>query len=114
MSQAKRHLALIDDDPLVQATWKIMSTYANETLSSSHTLDEFLIQDVPKDTPVYVDHHLGQENGTLIAAKLLELGYKFVYICTGLNPQHLQAPAGLCGIVGKEYPTNLPESPCHT
>lgn len=105
MSQQKKCLALIDDDPLVHQTWAIMSTHVNEKLYLSFTLDEFLSQNVPKDTPIYVDNYLGHENGALVAQKLLELGYQFVFLCTGLNPEHIPPIHGLSGIVGKEYPS---------
>ncbi|MGK5084382.1 HAMP domain-containing sensor histidine kinase [Bdellovibrionota bacterium FG-1] len=107
---------LIDDDNLVHLTWKASARRAKMTFLGFTSAEAFfkMAQDLAPSTPVYIDSFLGKDSqgqevrGEEISKKISALGFKTIYLATGLTPENDKTFPWLTGIRGKEAPFNEP------
>lgn len=99
-------LVLIDDDILIHGTWKMVAKARGHNLLCCSNLNEFLSENLPKETAVYLDYHFHSgDNGVELAKKLYQEGYKNLYITTGsAQALPMEKPAEIIAVLGKEYP----------
>lgn len=98
---------LIDDDSLVHMTWDIAAQSAGKTLESFFDPEDFLrrAQEYDPCNSIYIDVNLGRNvDGTAIAKKLYELGFKKLVLSTGYDPDSLAPSHYVSQIIGKEPP----------
>ena len=97
---------LIDDDALVHMTWKVAARSAGVKLMTYKTPEDFYagILTLPKDTPVYIDSDLGNnQKGEDIAKSLYEKGFIDITMATGYGPENF-AHLPWLQVRGKEPP----------
>ena len=98
---------LIDDDPLVRATWKAAAVRAGKTLHAFQSVADFLraASAVDRETPVYIDAELGDGvRGEEMAREICESGFTSIYLATGHEPGRFAGMKHLSGVVGKTPP----------
>lgn len=97
--------ALVDDDPLVRATWAAAAKRAGVSLSVFADMAGFDAAEVPVETTVFLDLNLGAGRSGLDAAKRLhERGYGAIILETGESPAAGELPEFVQGVRGKEPP----------
>lgn len=97
--------ALIDDDKLIQLSWKLKASAKNIPLHCFFTIDDFFKASLPFETNVYVDSSLaGGVLGELEAEKIFLKGYKKIFLATGFNDLNLKSYPWLSGISNKSPP----------
>ncbi len=105
MTRTTFQLVLIDDDDLIRSAWTMVARTRGHNLRCFSCWEEFLAAGVETSAHVYVDYMLADGvNGIEIASRLLSSGYSHVYLSTG-SSINCRLPEGLCGVVGKEYPS---------
>lgn len=95
---------LIDDDALIRAAWANSAKTHNRKILILSPKEEWepLIQKVSKNTPIYVDRHLGEKNdGIEVAKKLAQQGFTELHLVTAYfdakpasKPDHIRSIAG--------------------
>lgn len=98
---------LLDDDPLVHMTWELAAKANEKTFQGYYSSADLLESAAVLDpaTPVYVDRCLANgEAGEEIARRLVQSGFKEVYLATGTNESDLPPMPWLRGIRGKKPP----------
>lgn len=103
---APKKAVLIDDDALVRINWKASARLKGVDLRVFESPAEFLAaaDDVPKDTPVYLDSSLGDGvKGEDVAVQLKEKGFTDICLETGHDPARFAA-LGWLKVSGKEPP----------
>lgn len=98
---------LIDDDILVQMTWKMAAKRAGRSLAAFSSPSEFLASATHLDrhTPVYIDSNLGDGiRGEESARELAALGFTEIWLCTGYSSIDFGPMPWIRGIRGKESP----------
>ncbi|MBI4372044.1 MAG: HAMP domain-containing histidine kinase [Elusimicrobia bacterium] len=98
---------LVDDDPLVRATWALTATKAGKQLAVFSSAAEFwgAMARIGRSTPIYLDQELGDiVKGEKLAAQLNGLGFAEIYLATGHKLTLVKTPNYIKGIVGKEPP----------
>ena len=97
---------LLDDDPLVHMNWKLAAKAAGVELKACKTPADLnaAIENLPRDTPVYIDSDLGNGiKGELIAGELHNNGYSNISMATGHSPEKF-AHLPWLKVTGKEPP----------
>jgi hypothetical protein len=105
ISNAK--LILIDDSRACRLAWHGQADQANMSMESFASVQEFFgaKPDFELATPIYVDYILnGQIGGPAVVKSLTEAGFTNVFIATAFAKTKVIAPAGIRGVVGKEFP----------
>jgi len=95
---------LIDDDPLVHMTWNVSAKENQKAIATYKTEIDFFsnAQDIDISTPVIIDLNLGNGvHGAKVAQKVYDLGFKNIFIGTGVNSTDLELPHFIKGILGK-------------
>lgn len=103
---------LIDDDELVHLTWKVSAKKKGVTLLGFKSVTEFLRTAAPLNrcVPVYIDSFLGNGpdgkpiQGEEISHEISALGFKNIYLATGLAPANPERFTWLTGIRDKDPP----------
>ena len=103
---------LIDDDQLTHLSWNYAADKASCKLACFSSPESFLAvaANVNRSVPVYVDYRLGKNekgeavDGILLARDIAMMGFKRVYIATGLPPDGVGPHPWLAGVRGKEPP----------
>lgn len=97
---------LVDDDQLVQLTWKRKAEKNKIDLRIFSSEAEFKnqIQTISKETSIYIDRELGQTNGEELAKFIFDLGYSNIYLATGHSPESFSHLTFLKGVIGKKPP----------
>ena len=101
-----RLAVLLDDDMLVHMNWKLAAKAAGVELKGYKTPEEFArgLEDLPKDTPLYIDSDLGNGiKGEDIASELHEKGFTAIAMATGHGPERFALLPWL-KVTGKEPP----------
>jgi FixJ family two-component response regulator len=106
----KQILVLIDDDPLIHATWSMVAQAKGHQLQCFTCIEDFNQASIPLDVPVYVDYHLGEKSGADIIKRLAQRGYDHLYITTGRKPTDIIKEPEMKGVFGKDYPEQIPHS----
>lgn len=99
---------LIDDDEeIIHSLWQLQADRHDKNLICFSNINKFMEseKDIDKDIPIYIDHQLGNSSptGDIVAKKLNELGFKKLYLATGL-PEGFESLTFLAGVTGKEPP----------
>ncbi len=101
-------LVLIDDDELVRMTWKMVAETKGHHIRVFESYDAFSAEEFETDTPIYVDYDLGKNvKGTDVAERIIESGFRKVYLTTGYPLDSVATPELLSGIINKEYPVSF-------
>ncbi|HAH31988.1 MAG TPA: hypothetical protein DCL44_06715 [Elusimicrobia bacterium] len=98
---------LIDDDALVQMTWKMSARANGITLKAFKAPAEFLasLETFPKNTPIYVDSELGEGiKGEDIAKIIYARGFETIYLETGHPPEHFVGMSWIKKVISKAPP----------
>ncbi|MBU0507156.1 hypothetical protein KJ708_14305, partial [bacterium] len=98
---------LIDDDPLIHASWKTVAKICKKNVAFYKTPEEFLceIDLFDTSTPLYIDSNLKDEvKGEIIAKDLFEKGFKEIYLATGSHPSEFPEMPWIKEIVAKNAP----------
>lgn len=98
---------LIDDDPLVRMSWKMVAQKKAKVFLAFSTVDEFLgrVDEIDRTSPIYLDSNLGGAvRGEEFAQELAKLGFFEVYLATGYRSADLSSVPGVKGVVGKDPP----------
>lgn len=98
---------LIDDEKLVRLTWEALARDHHKKFLSFQSPDEFFsaAADISRSTPVYVDSNLGGGlKGEDIAKEISALGFREIYITTGLSKSEIPKLSWITGVVGKSPP----------
>lgn len=107
---------LIDDDDLVHLTWKMSAKQAGLNFLSFKNVDDFFenSQSLDFSTPVYIDSFLGKNKqgqdirGEKVALQIFNLGFKTIFLATGLAPSNSDQFTWLAGVRDKDPPfTNI-------
>jgi hypothetical protein len=105
---------LIDDDELVQFSWRLSAKSVSRSFVGFTKTEDFFVKfhQFDRSTPVFVDCNLGNGvSGEEVAKKIHDSGFCTIYISTwyaGRNFAHLTF---LKGVVGKD-PVWLSGRPC--
>jgi FixJ family two-component response regulator len=85
-----KKIILVDDDELVQMTWKLLASKSDVELIVYSSPTEFFNQENLPDkiTPIYTDHCFSNDglNGVQFAQKLREMGHISLHLVTGHDP----------------------------
>ena len=103
---AGRMAILLDDDMLVHMNWKLAAKAAGVELKAFKTPEELSAgaENLPKDTPVYIDSDLGNNiKGEDIAIELRDKGFTDLTMATGHGPEKF-AHLPWLKVTGKEPP----------
>lgn len=84
---------LIDNDKLIQLSWKIRSETAGVSLNIFSNTEDFLdlSSNFDKSTDIYIDSDLDNGlKGEIESKKIANLGFKNIWLCTGYTdlPTH--------------------------
>jgi hypothetical protein len=97
---------LIDDDPLVRMTWELSAKEADSSILTFDSFESFGInaEHISKETPISVDMNLGSGvQGTEVVLKLHRMGYKWIYLATGYEPEGIEdVPSCVVAVRGKD------------
>ncbi|MDP3543216.1 MAG: hypothetical protein Q8T11_12180, partial [Elusimicrobiota bacterium] len=98
---------LLDDDLLVHMAWEIAAESRGLRFLSLKSREELLAnaEQLPKNTPIYLDSELGDGvHGMNVAEELHARGFSELYLATGHAPESFPQTAYIKRIVGKEPP----------
>lgn len=98
---------LIDDDDLVHMNWKMKAKISRKQIKTFTHPDSFYseLQNISKDTPIYVDSSLSDSiKGEDVAKKLSEAGFDNLFLATGYDKSNFPPMPWLRDIVGKNPP----------
>lgn len=99
---------LVDDDPLIQGSWKLRARLAGKRLLIFSSAEDLVakIDAIDLQVPVYIDLRLGsaQMQGVALAEELHRRGFRELYLSTGLSKDECPALAIIKGVRGKSPP----------
>lgn len=103
---------LVEDDELVQLTWRLAAEHAGVRLLTLPGAEAALRQtaDLTRHTPIYIDVRLhGSISGEQLAYRLHRAGFSNLFLQTGYDADSIpvQAMPWLKGVVGKAPPWPL-------
>lgn len=96
---------LIDDDSLVHMIWQLSAAKFGKSFIGYHSHSQFLKNAtyLDFDTPIVIDSQLEYGiRGEDIAKEIYDLGFKNIYIGTGLAPSSIPAFSWIKGTIGKD------------
>ena len=106
-SKEKYDCCLLDDDSLVEMTWRMAAESKNKTMICFFNPDDFFKKATELDfeVPVYVDSNLGNGiKGEEVAKKIFEMGFKNIWLCTGYQASDFPPMAWIKGVLPKDPP----------
>jgi signal transduction histidine kinase len=95
-----KEIVLIDDNPLVRDTWDAVAKRIGIQLKAYARSKDFQFDQFSKNTPVFIDHDLNNENGLDVAKNIIQQGFSNVSLATG----HKKAIHPNIHQIGKEFP----------
>jgi len=102
---------LVDDDPLVESTWRLLAKKAGKRLSIFTCGEELLakVDNFDVCTPVYIDFALPQDKmqGVELARELHRRGFRELYLSTGQHKDDIPAVDVVKEIRGKNPPWKI-------
>lgn len=105
--QVKQKVILIDDDEIIRKTWAFMANRKGIELITFEKINEFenIINQVDRDTWVYIDSDLGEEiSGEVYAKNFYDSGFKNIILTTGYDSSQFESLPWITNIVGKSPP----------
>ena len=100
-------IVLIDDDPLVRMSWKMVAKQKGKSILVCSSVEDFRSKwaDLDRSIPIYVDSHLGGGvQGEDFAQELALQGFTEVFLATGYRSSDFIGKPGIKGVVGKDPP----------
>ncbi len=105
---ASEEFVLIDNDPLVRMSWKMIASRKGKKLSIFEGMAEFAQASAAldkKSTTIYIDSNLGNgKKGEIEAKTLRALGFEKIYLTTGSPASVFSGMDWLTGVIGKDPP----------
>ncbi len=101
---------LIDDDSLIEMTWKMSADQQNKRLAYFSKAEDFLSKasEIAYSSPLFIDSNLGNGvKGEDIAKQAFQNGFKTIYLCTGYDPKDFPPMPWIVKVIGKDPPLNL-------
>ncbi len=98
---------LVDDDPLVRMSWKMVAKQKGKSILLCSSVVEFRekIEALDRSTPIYLDSNLGEGvRGEEFALELSSLGFTEIFLATGYDSGDLGPLPGIKGVIGKDPP----------
>jgi FixJ family two-component response regulator len=98
-------IVLIDDDELMQRTWKYKAEQAGVSIMTVDSVETFysIAGSLDKsETTIYIDENLGSEKGSVVSKQIYDLGFKTIYITTGETD--LRKPDWIIDVISKRPP----------
>jgi C4-dicarboxylate-specific signal transduction histidine kinase len=105
--QKPSNMILIDNDKLICDSWATKASNESISLFTFNSVDEFLAKASLFDfkIPIYVDSDLGNGlKGEVLSKKIFDIGFKEIYLATGMNASLIQRPEWINGVIGKGFP----------
>ena len=103
----KMDAVLLDDDDLVQLSWRNVARQNKKALRSFTEPAPFFaaLHALDRSTPIFIDSNLKNGiKGQELVPKVRELGFRMIYLTTGYDQSIFTGISGLTGIVGKDPP----------
>jgi signal transduction histidine kinase len=100
-------IILIDDARANRIAWSAQAKRAGRAIETFESAEAFFILEAKFDrsTPIYVDYlFYGVPMGTVVAERLVKAGFSNVFLATAYPREKTVVPAGVRGVVGKEFP----------
>jgi|GEM_PF-2967432 signal transduction histidine kinase len=100
-------LCLIDNDPLVRASWSLIAKEKFLEIKTFKSEEQFLqaVQSIDTVTPIFVDLHLDNNSkGHELAATIHQMGFQNISITTGSYDKKMTTPSYINKVIGKEFP----------
>ncbi len=98
---------LIDDDPLVHLTWKLMAQEKNKIFIGFKSFEEFKneIDKIDRNSNIYIDSNLGNEiKGEEIAKVIYSENFCNLFLATGYDKTEFSSLHFIKAVIGKEPP----------
>ena len=98
---------LIDDDDLVHMSWGFAAKEDGINIDQFKNPDDFISKSdsFSRNVNVYIDHQLGNnKNGLDYAKSIHDLGFKNIWLCTGLPSEKFENIDFLKGCISKSAP----------
>ena len=98
---------LIDDDPLVRMSWKMVAQQKGKALLVFSNIEECRekLEMISRSTPIFIDSQLGVGvKGEDFALELHHIGFTEIFLSTGYRSSDLGQISGVKGVVGKDPP----------
>ena len=102
--QTKKHIVLIDDDPLIRLVWEHQAKKRNILISCFESYEQYKESQLnPNECSYFVDYHLENELGSVVVNQLTSIGANHIHYSTGIDSEiDPKIPQ-----IGKEFPTWL-------
>lgn len=99
-------LILLDDKKFITDIWSIEGQKYGKTIVTFNHIDTFMeyIPSVDKNTDIYIDLNLDEDNGDEIAKELYLLGYRRLFITTGYDLKQINKSPWVLEVISKEPP----------
>lgn len=101
-------LVLIDDEKINHLSWQKSAKIKNVNLLCFYNGEDLLeyvkIQELKKETPLYLDVELKNSSGIELAYKLNQMGFSCINLSTGHGSSGLSVPDFIKSVGGKNYP----------
>lgn len=107
LAMYSEYIVLIDDDQLVQRVWKMAAKANDKEILCFSSHSEFLekCKDIPFSASIYIDSNLANGvKGEVVGKEIFNLGYKSIFLTTGMNPESFSSIYWVKGVIGKEPP----------
>jgi anti-sigma regulatory factor (Ser/Thr protein kinase) len=109
---------LLDDDELIRLSWKMIASKRGERILATKNwleLKQLLVAFDPKIT-IYLDYNLKSDeiNGGQVAEELTKIGFKNIYLTTGMPKNALPITPWVKQVLGKTPPQQLDQWPSNT
>lgn len=95
---------LVDNDDFIRETWRLRSEARGRAIKVLSSVDELfaLSEAIPKDVPIFLDSHLGENmRGQDAAPRLRKLGFKRVFVATNYADLHGAKLPGVDAVIEK-------------
>lgn len=101
-----RSIILLDNDELTRINWEYHAAKANKKLKTFSTKTAFYkqLEDISKDTLIYLDSELGNDKGEDIAIELHQKGFHTIYLTTGHSKEKFAHLHFLIDVIDKNPP----------
>lgn len=106
-SSSKIDCVLIDDDMVIRLCWKSTAESMGKNIQTFESPAKFfaMAKKLSPDVPIYIDSNLGQNlKGEIVAKEIYALGFRNIYLSSGLEPRNLEDLYWIKGTQGKNPP----------
>ena len=98
---------LLDNDSLILQAWALAAKRAGVTLITFQTTEEFFkkISDLDREFTIFIDSKLANgERGEGVAERVYGLGFRRIFLATGMPAKSFPVLPWINAIVGKDPP----------